>query len=433
MGAPPGPGPLAGIRVLEFSQIVAGPVAGLNLADLGAEVIKVEPLAGDSHRNVGTTVPGESKMYQGNNRGKRSLVVDIQQPEGLALIHTLIPTIDVVIINYRLGVPQRLGIDYDTLKRLRPDLIYAQISGFGESGPGAAWAGSDLVAQAHSGLMAMDGKLDAAGTPQVMGIPVSDYAAGLAVAMAVCAALLHRQRTGEGQYIATSLLRAGLHLQNRYVMREPVSDATLRDSRVRALEEARARSAGFDELLAIRDPRGQLASPFTLYYRVYKAADGAIALGALTPQNRDAIRRVLGIEGREHSDSPDFDARDPANISATQTWRDQLEAQFRSISVAGWMARFEAAGVPVARVNFPEEMSEDPQANADGMFLELEHTITGHQKVVGPVVTMSATPAGNPLPAPALGEHTATILTELGYDAATIDRLRAGGVIRCLD
>src|SRR5215471_18841594 len=137
-------GPLSGVHVLEFSQIVAGPVAGLNLADLGADVIKVESPAGDSHRFVGTTVPGESKMYQGNNRGKRSLVVDLRRPEGQALIHRLIRHVDVVLSNFRLGVPERLGIDYGSLTKLRPDLIYAQITGFGEAGPGALWAGSDL-------------------------------------------------------------------------------------------------------------------------------------------------------------------------------------------------------------------------------------------------------------------------------------------------
>jgi formyl-CoA transferase len=426
-------GPLAGIRVLEFSQIVAGPVAGLNLADLGADVIKVEPPAGDSHRFVGTTVPGESKMFQGNNRGKRSLVVDLQTADGPALIRRLIPSVDVVISNYRLGVPERLGIDYASLKRIRPDLIYAQISGFGESGTGAAWAGSDLVAQAHSGLMVTDGKVDPSGTPQAMGIPIADYAAGLGLAMAVCAALLHRERTGEGQYLSTSLLRAGLHLQNRYVMREPVSDATLRDPRVADLRQARERGAGFDEMLSIRDPRGRLASPFSLYYRVYKARDGAVALGALTPQNRHAIRRVLGIETEERSDSPDFDAGDPANLATTQAWRERIEAQFATKDVDEWMALFEAAGVPVARVNFPEEMSDDPQANADGMFLTLEHTVTGPQKVVGPIVTMSATPTGSLLPAPSLGEHTEALLRELGLGDDEIQRLCAGGVVRCLD
>ncbi|MFN8618220.1 MAG: CoA transferase [Dehalococcoidia bacterium] len=423
--------PLAGVRVLEFSQIVAGPVAGLNLADLGADVIKVEPPAGDSHRFVGTTVPGESKMFQGNNRGKRSLVVDVASEDGRALIHRLIPSVDVVISNFRLGVPERLGIDYRTLRRIRPDLIYVQITGFGEAGPGATWAGSDLVAQAHSGIMALEGKTSPSGVPQRLEIPISDYAAGLAAAMAVCAALLLRERTGEGQYISTSLLRAALHMQNRVVMREPVSDVTLRDPRIAALQSAREEGASFQELVRIREGRGgALASPFALYYRVYHTSDGAIALGALTPQNRDAIRRVLGIQGQEFSDTPDFDAADPVCIEATNRWREQLESVFAGRRVDEWLSLFLEAGVPCARLNFPEEMTDDQQANADGVFLELEHSVTGPQKVVGPIVTMSNAATGSALPAPALGEHTREILLSAGFTAAEIDALSARGVVR---
>ncbi len=426
-------GPLSGIRVLEFSQIVAGPVAGLNLADLGADVIKVEPPSGDSHRYAGTTVPGESKMYQGNNRGKRSLVVDIQKPEGLAVILKLIPSVDVVVNNFRFGVPERLGIDFASLTRLRPDLVYAQITGFGESGPGATWAGSDLVAQAHSGLLLTDGKLSSAGVPQRIEIPIADYTAGVALAMAVCAALLHRERTGEGQYISTSLLRAGLHLQNRIVMREPVSDSVLRDPRMEALQQARERGASFGELFAIRDARAVLASPFSLYYRIYAARDGAIAVGALTPQNRDAIRRVLGIFGEECSDSRDFDAADPANRTVMVQWKERLESEFAGKRVDEWLALFEAAGAPAARVSFAEEMTDDPQANADHMFLELEHTVTGPQKVVGPLVNMSGTPTGSALPAPTLGEHTRAILAEAGMSAAEVARLAERGIVVCAD
>jgi crotonobetainyl-CoA:carnitine CoA-transferase CaiB-like acyl-CoA transferase len=210
-------------------------------------------------------------------------------------------------------------------------------------------------------------------------------------------------------------------------MREPVSDTTLRDPRMATLQEARNRGAGFEELLAIRTPSARLASPFSLYYRVYKARDGALALGALTPQNRDAIRRVLGIHGQEQSDTPDFDAVDPATIAATETWRERIEAQFTTKRVDEWMTLFEAARVPVARINFPEEMTDDPQANADQAFLELE------QKVAGPVVTMSATPTGSSLPAPSLGEHTRAILHDLGLSQEEVGRLERAGTIRCFD
>ena len=158
-------GPLHGIRVLEFSQIVAGPVAGLNLADLGADVIKVEPPAGDSHRNVGSVVPNESKMFQGNNRGKRGIVLDLHEPRAQEVVHRMAPEIDVVVINHRPGVAQRLSIDYETLREFRPDLIYLQLTGFGEEGPEAGRAGSDIVAQSYSGLMVTDGKREEDGAP----------------------------------------------------------------------------------------------------------------------------------------------------------------------------------------------------------------------------------------------------------------------------
>ncbi len=428
-----GAGPLAGVRVLEFTQIVAGPVAGMSLADLGADVIKVEPPAGDPHRFVSTSVPGESKMYQGNNRGKRGLVVDLRDPRGAAVIRRLIPSVDVVLVNYRAGVAERLGIDYASLRDIRPDLIYAQLSGFGEQGPSATRGGSDIVAQAHSGLMALDGKSDERGIPQVIGTPVSDYAAGLALAMGICAALLHRERTGEGQYVSTSLLRAGLLLQNRIVMREPVSDAAIRDPRMAALQEAQSGGASFPELAAIRQGRGQVASPFQLYYRAYRAADGFVILGALTPQNRNAVRGVLGIEGREHSDDADWDARDPDNIRATDDWREWIEAEIRQRPVDHWLERFEAVGVPAARLNFPEEMADDEQANVDGMIVELEHQVTGAQRVVGPPVLMSKTPTGSSRAAPALGEHTAEILGAGGFAADEIAALVEDGVVRTLD
>src|SRR5690606_6361871 len=298
-------GPLAGVRVLEFSQIVAAPVCGVNLADLGADVIKVEPPGGEQTRRSGSVVEGESKGFQALNRGKRSLVVDMHDPRGREVVQRLVPSTDVVTTNYRLGVAERMGIDYDSLCTLRPDIIYWQNTGFGERGPEAYRAGSDIVAQAYSGLMVADGKTNDDGAPELISIPIADIVSGFAAAMGVCAALYHRERTGEGQRLDTSLLRTGLFLQAAAVMREPVTDSIIRDPMVEEIERLRASGGSYAEMLEARQRRQALRTAFKLYYGAYRASDGAVVLGALTKANRDAMRRVLGIVG-VRSDGPGF-------------------------------------------------------------------------------------------------------------------------------
>ena len=192
-------GPLDGIRVLEFTQIIAGPFGCQNLADMGAEVIKVEPPEGEPWRMFPQFMAGESKAYQGLNRGKRSLVLALQKAEAQAIVHRLIPEIDVVVINYRPDVPAKLGIDYEMLRTIREDLIYVDHTAFGRQGPLAQSPGYDIIAQAISGLMVGEGKFDPeSGTPKMISsTAIADYSTGLAIAWGVCAALYHRERTGE--------------------------------------------------------------------------------------------------------------------------------------------------------------------------------------------------------------------------------------------
>lgn len=422
-------GPLAGIRVLEFSQIVAVPVGGINLSDLGADVVKVEPPGGEQTRRMGAVVPFESKSYQSLNRGKRSLVVDLQKPEGRALIQRLVPGFDVVTSNYRLGVAERLGIDYESLRKLRNDIIVWQNTGFGDTGPEAARAGSDIVAQAYSGLMATDSKADDDGAPDLISIAIADFASGMVGAMGICAALYHRERTGEGQSVATSLLRTALFLLGGSVMREPVSDAVVRDPMWQAVEAARAAGGSWRELLAVRGDALAGLGAFRLYYGGYRAKGGGVVLGALTRANRDAMRRVLGIEGKELSDDPDYNALDPANVEATARWKQSIRETFLTRTVEEWVADFDAAGVPVSPVHFAEEMADDPQVLADGMMADLVHTITGPQRTPGPALKMSLTPAVAQRAAPALGEHSAEVLRESGVADSEIAALTASGVI----
>ncbi len=424
---PDSSGPLTGIRVLEFSQIVAAPVCGVNLSDLGADVIKVEPPGGEQTRRSGSVVPGESKGFQALNRGKRSLVVDLHDPRGRAIIHRLVPETDVVAINYRLGVAERVGIDYATLSAIRNDLIYWQNTGFGESGPDAQRAGSDIIAQAYSGLMVTEAKLNEDGAPELISIPIADITSGFAAAMAICAALYHRALTGEGQRVDTSLLRTALFLQGSLVMREPVTDAALRDPLLAEVATIRERAGSYEEVLEARRRRASLRTAFRLYYGTYAARDGAVVLGALTKTNRDRMRAILGSED-EPSDQPGYNALDPADQEIAEQWKQRYRQLFRTKTVAEWVTMFDAAGVPVSAVNMPEEMADDPQVQADGIICDLDHAVTGPQRVVGPAARMSRTPTKAQRASPALGEHTREILDEAGFDAPEIEDLLTAGV-----
>lgn len=303
------PGPLHGIKVFEVSQIVAGPYCGLNLADLGADVIKVEPPAGEGLRQSGGFVPGESKGYHSLNRGKRSLVVNLRSPDAQELVHRIIAGFDVFVINARPGVPERLRVDYETLKQFREDLIYFENTGFGRGGPSEFRSGSDAVAQAYSGLLAGDGKVDEFGAPEIITATApADFHAGLAGAMAISAALFHRERTGKGQLIETSLLRAGLAMQATRVGKLPALDAQTTDVALQRMRDVQAAGGSYREIVAARgnlfDAMGRAAA--RLFYGGYAVKDGGVILGALTPLNRDQMRRAIGIEDDPTAD-PEFD------------------------------------------------------------------------------------------------------------------------------
>jgi len=421
-------GALSGVRVLEFSQIVAAPVCGVNLSDFGADVVKVEPLGGEQTRRTAAIVPNEGKGFQALNRGKRSLVLDLQDPRGRDVIRRLIPQTDVVLVNYRLGVADRLGLGYTHVRQIRPDIIYWQNTGFGENGEDARRAGSDIVAQAYTGLMVTDAKVDEDGAPDLISIPIADIVSGFAAAMGVGMALYHRERTGQGQYLSTSLLRTALFIQAGAVMREPVSDAVLRDPLLAAAEAALAAGEPYDRMLDVRKSKQTARAAFRLYYGGYRAKDGAVVLGALTRANRDGMRRVLGFP-EEDSDHPDYDALDPANVERAHEWKRRFRARFLERPTDDWVRDFDAAGVPVSAVRMPEVMAEDPQVHAEGIMWDAEHSLTGPQRVVGPAVLMSETPTAVQRSAPALGEHSAEVLVEAGFPAPEVAALVEAGVV----
>ena len=421
-------GPLDGIRILEFTQIIAGPFACQNLADMGAEVIKVEPPEGEPWRLFSQFMPGESKTFQGLNRGKRSLVLDLQKPEARAIVHKLIPDIDVVVINYRPDVPAKLGIDYESLRAIREDLVYVDNTAFGRQGPLAQSPGYDIIAQAVSGLMVGEGKYDPeSGTPQIIrSTAIADYGTGLAIAWGVCAALYHRERTGEGQMIESTLLQTALAFQGGSVFDLPAADGAkyLKMETVHRLQQA---GASYPELLAAHNPL-EILGAGNIYYRAYSTLDGAIAIGALSPTLWEKVRTALDTDFLGMAD-PEYDPTDPEKLATAHKRLAEIEEHVRTKTTAEWGDIFTANGVPNGALNFPEDMVDDPQVVANDGIVELDHELSGPQRQVGPVIKMSATPLAAQGASPPLGRDTEAILSESGYSPEEIASLREQGAI----
>jgi len=398
-------GPLAGVTVIELAHVMAGPVCGLMLADLGADVIKVEKVPGgdDARRSVPPAIDGEAAAFMMMNRNKRGIAVDLKRDDGKAVARRLLADADVVVENYRRGTMERLGLAYESLARANPGLIYCEISGFGRSGPYADRAGFDLIAQGMSGLMSITG--EGPGRPPVkVGAPVTDITAGILGAMGVAAAYASRLKTGRGQRVDTSLFEAGI-------------TQTYWQS---AIALATGRSPG---------PMGS-AHPLNAPYQAFPTADGWITVGAANQANWE---RLLGVlEARELANDPRFadNAGRMANLAALVAL---LEPKFKARATADWLARLEAAGVPAGPVLSVGEMQADPQARARGMVVEVPHASLGSVATLGLPVKFSDTPGGVLQGAPLYGQHSRAVLAEYGYDAAEIERLIAEGTVVAAD
>ena len=419
-------GPLEGIKVLEFTQIIAGPFGGMMLADMGADVIKVEPVEGEPWRLALEFIPKESKTFMSLNRGKRSLPLDLTKPEAVEIVHEMIPEIDVVVINARPDVPDKLGINYETLSAINPRLIYCDNTAFGRNGPDSYRPGYDLIIQAMSGLMAAEGKIRD-GVPQLItSTAVADFATGIAIAWGVCAALFHRERTGQGQKVETTLLGTALGVQTGSFMEVEAFDAERRAEFLAVLDALRESGASYEEMY---EQYVQIVSPWrgaNIYYRTYQARDGALAVACLSDRLRKRVADVLGIDDPRFR--PGYDPFDDETIARTEQLMKRAEDLFREKTVDEWLETFDGVGVPAGPVRFAQEMLDDEQVRANGLSVELEHTLAGPVKMVGPIISMSETPLEARSASPALGEHTDEILASMGYSQDEISVLRCNGV-----
>lgn len=419
------PGPLHGVKVVEFTEIIAGPFAGMLLSDMGAEVIKVEPPWGDPWRIVQAFSPTESRPFIAYNRGKRSLILDLTTDAARDILRRLIPQTDVALVNYRPDVAAKLGVDYETLSALNPKLIYCENTAFGRQGPDSHRPGYDLIIQAMSGLMVAEGKVDG-GVPQhIVSTPLVDTAAGICLAWCVCGALYSRERTGQGQKVETTLLSLALALMGMRFVEVASLDKEPFGQTLESLAAMRQAGLPYADLLQVYNSDHPV-TPGNIYYRTYQTADGVIAVGCLSDPLRRRLLDTLGLQDLRFE--PDYDPSSDAAAAFGEELTRQAEAVFLQRSAAEWLAVLEERGVPAGPVRFVEELFDDAQVQANGLVAELEHRDAGKVRMVGPLANFSETPLEASAP-PALGEHTDEILRELGYAPEEITGYRNGGAL----
>ncbi len=420
-------GPLAGIKILEFSEIIAAPFAGMMLADMGADIIKVEPPSGEPWRGFQPLGMREGRGYISLNRGKRGIVLDLNQPEAREIAQKIAARSDVVIVNYRPDVTAKLGIDYPTLSASNPRLIYCDNTAFGRRGPYAHRPGYDIIAQAVTGLMSVEAKHEN-GVPQVNGLPSADFSTGLAMAWGVCAALYARERTGRGQRIDTTLMSSALSIQSSRFMSIEAIDTESRLQAIEKIDELRHNGGSYKEQVdVIHGIRPALGN---IYYRVFKTADGFIAVGCLSTPLRKRLLGAIAMEDWRVGKAPsEIDYADPEVIAYCKQLIADAEAIFASKPTDEWLRILDQAAVPAGPLKFTEELLDDEQVLQNNFVTSLEHPLVGPLRMAGPMIQMSETPLAPQGSSPTLGQHTDEVLRDLGYDDARITALREAGVL----
>jgi formyl-CoA transferase/CoA:oxalate CoA-transferase len=395
------PAPLAGLTVLDFTRVLSGPYCTMQLADMGARVIKIEqPGTGDDTRAWGPPfVNGESAYFLSINRNKESLTLDLKSAAAGGILHRLLAHADVLVENFRPGTMARLGLGYAQLADLFPRLVYCSISGFGQTGPRRTEAGYDAVVQAEGGLMSITGAAD--GPPYRLGVAISDIVSGMFATQGIAFALLARERTGKGQLVDIAMLDATAALLTY--------------------------QAGI--FFATGQTPGRLGNrhPTIVPYETFEASDGdfVIAVG-----NDEQWRRFCTVAGLAALAADERFATNRARVANYDVLRPLLAERLRAETRAAWVDRLRGAGVPCGAVRDVAEVLGDPHLESRGMIQAIEHAVAGAMRVTGVPIKLSDTPGAVRTPPPLLGEHTEKILsTDAGLSADEILSLRSSGVI----
>jgi formyl-CoA transferase len=383
---------LGGLRVLDVTQVMAGPYCTMLLADLGADVVKIEPPGGDMTRRMPGAVGADTPAFNAVNRGKRSVVLDLKTTAGRDALAQLAPAADVFVENSRPGVMTALGLDYPALAARNPRLIYASISGYGQTGPDRAKGGLDLIAQAVSGIMSVTGA--PGGPPMKAGVPLTDLGAALFALTGILAALEYRHRTGAGQHVDTSLVDAGVAL---------------------SVWEATEHFAGVSEPAPLGSAHRMVAP-----YQAFQCADGAVTIGASTDLLFQRLCDALG-----HPEWPGIAefADNASRVRHRAALAERIESVTRQRPRSHWLAAFEASDIPSGPINSYAEAFANPQILARDMVVTLDHPTLGVIRTLGSPIKLSATPPDVRRRAPHLGEHTEAVLREAGFDDAHIAAL----------
>jgi crotonobetainyl-CoA:carnitine CoA-transferase CaiB-like acyl-CoA transferase len=405
-------GPLAGIRVLDLSRVLAGPWAGQNLADLGAEVIKIErPGVGDDSRAFGPPWvkdaqgrdTGDSAYFTSANRGKKSMTVNLSQPQGQALVRELATKSDVLLENYKFGDLARYGLGYEDLQKINPRLIYCSVTGFGHTGPYKERPGYDFMIQGMGGMMSVTGEPDdkPGGGPQRAGVPIADIITGMYASIAICAALAHRAQSGQGQHLDLALL----------------------DSQIALLAYQNT------NYFATGKPPRRIGNlhPNIVPYQPFRASDGEVILAC---GNDNLYRKFCAAAGcTELAADPRF-ATNGKRVENRDELTRLLGAIFAKRTKKEWVELLDAAGVPNGPINDIAQVFAEPQVQARGVKIEVAHPAAGSLPMVASPMRFSGTPLEHKTPPPLLGEHTEQVLRELlGKTAADIAQLRDAKVI----